>query len=51
MDYSAPWDGNSFVDGLCGENAGGAHLVHDLASLVKLEGQDIFIIGDSDNGL
>lgn len=47
----AEGDGDAFVDGLGGEDAGGADLVGELAGLVELEGQDVFVVGDGDDAL
>ena len=51
VDDGAPGDGDAFVDGLGGEDAGGADLVGQFAGLVEDEGEDVFVVGDGDDGL
>lgn len=51
MDDGSPWDGEPFVDGLRGEDAGGAHLIHDFSGLVELECEDVLVVCDGDDGL
>lgn len=51
VDDRAEGDLDAFVDGLGGQDAGGADLVHELAGLVELEGEDVFVVGDGDDAL
>ena len=51
VDDGAPGDGEASVDGLGGDDAGGADLVGQLAGLVEDEGEDVLVVGDCDDGL
>ena len=51
MHDCAPGDVDAFVNGLRAEDAGCASFVLDLAGLVEDEGEDVFVIGDCDDGL
>lgn len=51
MNNGSPRDLNTLIDGLGGEDTGGANLVDDLASLVKHECKNVFVVGHSDDRL
>lgn len=51
MHDCAPWDGETFIDRLGGEDTSGADLVHKFSGLVELEGENVLIICDGKNGL
>lgn len=51
VDDCAPRDLETFVDGLGAEDTGGADFVDDISSLIEHEGEDVFVIGDGDDGL
>ena len=51
VDDGAEGDGEAFIDGLCGEDTGGADFVGELAGLVEDEGEDVLVVGDGDDGL
>lgn len=46
-----PWDGETFIDRLGGEDTGGADLVHKFSGLVELEGENVLVVCDGENGL
>ena len=54
VDHGAPGDADGVevvVDGLGGEDAGGADFVGHFASLVEHESHDVLVVTDSDDGL
>ena len=51
VDDGAPGDGGVGVDGLRGDDAGGADFVGEFAVLGEDEGEDILVVGDGDDGL
>lgn len=51
VDDGAPGDGDVGVDGLGGDDARGADFVGEFAGLVEDEGEDVFVVGDGDDGL
>ena len=51
VDDGAPRDGDPFVDGLGTDDAGGADLIREFTGLVEDEGQNVFVVGNSDDGL
>lgn len=51
VDNGAERNGEAFIDGLGGENAGGADFVGHLTGLVEDEGEDVLVVGDGDDGL
>jgi hypothetical protein len=51
VNNSAERNVNTFVNGLCAEDAGCTDLVIDLSSLIEDEGKNILIVGNGDDGL
>jgi adenosyl cobinamide kinase/adenosyl cobinamide phosphate guanylyltransferase len=51
VNNSAERNVNTFVNGLCAEDAGRTDLVIDLSSLIEDEGKNILIVGNGDDGL
>ena len=51
VDDGAPGHGGVCVDGLGGDDAGGADFVGEFAGLGENEGEDVFVVGDGDDGL
>lgn len=51
MDDCTPRDLETFVDGLCAEDACGSDFIDDVSGLVEHESEDILVVGHGDDGL